>query len=318
MSSPFARLLEIDTADAGAVAAGIDAMLGEHYGRRWNGAFVQGAFEETAARYAGALHGTLACDTPYHDLQHVLSAALACARLVDGWERTRARGHRLGPEAAMTAVLLALLHDVGFLRRSDEAHVNGAVLTAQHEARSAAAAETYLRHSPLAAHAGLARLIGATRLGSPLHAVGAERDIVVAQMLVVSDLVSQLADRCYLEKCRDFLFAEFVEAGLARGPEGRNPQAPYASAEDLLRKTPGFCRTHVLARLEGELGEVHALFAVHFGVDPGSDPYSEAMRLNLAHLQRVLDSGEFAMLRRRAVAVYGERTPPRRKVSGAD
>ena len=41
------------------------------------------------------------------------------------------------------------------------------------------------------------------------------RDIMVGHLLGTADMIAQIADRCYLEKCRDRLYAEFVLGGVA-------------------------------------------------------------------------------------------------------
>jgi len=276
------------------VAKTIHAILSPRYGQDWDGGFLARAFSDTARAYAGGYEGLLPCDTPYHDLFHAFDSALATARLIDGWERSQAQ--TLGPRLASLGIVLAVLHDIGFLRRPDEAAINGATLLPVHETRSAAFAHHYLSNSPLADLAPLARLINVTQLdGAPQDLGSNALHRVIAQMVGTGDLVSQFADRYYLEKCRDFLYAEFVEAGIACGPDGRNPGATYKSSEDLLRKTPGFFERYVDARLENELGGVHRTMRAHFG---DSDPYREAYEKNRAYLERVIEVGDFALLLR--------------------
>jgi hypothetical protein len=296
LARPFDALAAIDTRSPDAVAAAIDAVLAARVDG-WDGAFLFEAVDNVARLYEGRREGYLACDTPYHDLRHAMETALATARLVDGWEITLARTRgSLGAEAALLAVVLSLLHDVGFLRRTEEAHVKGASFFREHEARGAQFAERYLERSPLRPLAPLARLIDVTRLDSRMETFACgEIHRVVARMLATADLVCQVADRCYLERCRDFLYAEFVEAGLARGPDGRNPDAPFRSPEHLLARTPAFLERHVRARLDGDLAGMHRLMSAHFG---GPDPYAHAMALNLAYLHDVLASGDFTRLRR--------------------
>ena len=55
-------------------------------------------------------------------------------------------------------------------------------------------------------------------------------------------MIAQMADRCYLEKCRDRLYAEFVLGGVAlpMAAQRRRAQVKYASGLDLLRQTPEF------------------------------------------------------------------------------
>ena len=41
------------------------------------------------------------------------------------------------------------------------------------------------------------------------------RDIKLGHLLGTADMIAQMADRCYLEKCRDRLYPEFVLGGVA-------------------------------------------------------------------------------------------------------
>src|SRR4051812_5078510 len=99
---------------------------------------LSGAFDDFTALFEGRYPGYLACDTLYHDLRHTLDMSLAMARLIDGHERSCAPQERLGPRRAALGVLIALLHDCGYLRRASESGVeNGAVFTKIHVSRSA-------------------------------------------------------------------------------------------------------------------------------------------------------------------------------------
>jgi hypothetical protein len=301
---PFDAPGAIDTRSPAAVAGAIDAMLGRRF-RGWEGPLLHEAFDNVGRLYAGERHGYLRCDTPFHDLRHALESALAAARLVDGWEigAAGARGS-LGGDMALLAVVLALLHDVGFLRSDAERRVHGASFMAQHEARSIEFAERWLERTPLRPFAALARLIDATRVDSSIEALsGGETHRVVARIIATADVLAQLADRCYLEKCRDFLYAELVEAGMARGTGGRHANASYWSPEDLLGRTPQFIDRRVTSRLDTGLGGVHRLMRTHFG---GDDPYAAAVAGNLAHLRAVLADARFDLLRRRPTAVFAE------------
>lgn len=302
LNRPFDSLWPISSGDPALVARAINDILAPRFPQGWDRAFMEEAFRAAARAYAGSEPGLIACDTPYHDLRHSLETALATARLIDGWEITHGEsGRSLGPTIAMTGVVLALLHDIGFLRRTAERSIPGGALTAWHEARAAEYARRYLGSTPLAPLADLAGLIDATRIGTHIEELaGDERHLVVARMLATADLVSQLADRFYLEKCRDFLYAEFIEAGIAQGPGPRNPNAYYTSPEDLLRKTPAFCHKHVLLRLDGDLSSVHRMFAAHFG---GENPYCAAIARNVDFLEKVVASGEFHRLRRKPKAM---------------
>ena len=115
------------------------------------------AFADFQALFEGAYPGFLACDTLYHDMRHTLDMTLAFARLVDGHDRSCAAPDRLGPRRAVLGVLIALLHDSGYLRRTSEGAIeNGAVFTRTHVSRGAEFIAAYLPTLGFGAEAPLA------------------------------------------------------------------------------------------------------------------------------------------------------------------
>ena len=202
--------------------------------------------------------------------------------------------HPAGPadgDHALLAVLLALFHDVGMLRRDDEDHLWGAVLTPIHEERGVEFMRDYLAQTALEPLAGKAELIMATKLVFAMPAAWPAPDRRLASLVASADLLSQIADRCYLEKCRDFLFLEFSAIGLA-GTAG----TPYPDRETLLAKTPNFYSGLILQRLDGEFAGLHRLMWRHFD---GSNPYEAAIQRNLDYLNEILVAQDFTRLRRR-------------------
>jgi hypothetical protein len=109
-----------------------DAVL-EIFAARYPGedlAPLRQAFDDMQSLFAGRFPGYLACDTLYHDLRHTLDMTLATARLIDGHDRVSPPADRLGARHAMFGVMVALLHDSGYIRRASETGVeNGAVFT---------------------------------------------------------------------------------------------------------------------------------------------------------------------------------------------
>ena len=206
---------------------------------------LQHAFADFRALFEGQYPGYLACDTLYHDLRHTLDMTLAMARLVDGHERICAQPDRLGARRAMLGILIALLHDSGYLKRNSEDGVeNGAVFTKVHVSRSADFISAYLPGIGFAAEAPLAaRLVHFTGYEMEIEDIRVEdaRDRVIGCMVGTADLIGQMSDRMYLEKVRKFLYEEFVLGNIAREQlaDGREV-VRYASPEDLIIKTPGF------------------------------------------------------------------------------
>jgi hypothetical protein len=105
-----------------------------------------------------------------------------------------------------------------------------------------------------------------------------------------------MADRCYLEKCRDRLYPEFVLGGVAlpTSAEGYR-KVIYASGLDLLRQTPDFMQQVRTKRLDGEFEAAYRYVEILFG---GRNPYIEAIERNLAFIKEVLRSESWRMLRR--------------------
>jgi hypothetical protein len=266
------------------------------------------AFETFARLYAGVLPGYHGCDTWYHDAQHSFDCTLAMARLLDGRDRDLPEWERLGPRRAMFGTICALFHDSGYIRRWSEAHFhNGAEFTLYHVSRSGDFLAEYLPTVDFSREAELARRI--------VHYTGYEvaldkipvRDPMDRQLgflLGTADLLAQMADRCYPEKCHRFLYHEFEACGVA-GPLIAGVRKPiYDSADDLIRKTPGFAQKLFGERLDGYFRGAHACMNAHFG---GDDPYLDQIRQHLAYIETLVAADDLARLRRRPRSINGHR-----------
>ena len=264
--------------------------------------FIRQAFADIEAAFWGRYPGLLPCDTPYHDLRHSLATSLLMARMVDGYEAARGADMPvLDADQACLAVVLALYHDIGFLRRPAEADTHGACLIHQHEQRGVDFMRTYLAQGPLAQLSPQAGLIQATNFAKPLDELLVDLPpamVLLCQMLGTADLVSQVAGRYYLERCRYFLFEEFVIAGANRTvtPEGKTVIL-YETPEDLLRMTPGFFETMVKQRIEN-FGAPYRCVATHFG---GENPYDVGMQRNIDFLKDLIANNDFSRLARKPI-----------------
>jgi hypothetical protein len=118
-----------------------------------------------------------------------------------------------------------------------------------------------------------------------------------------------MADRCYLEKCHDRLYPEFVLGGLARRkqPDGKIIVV-YKSGMDLLSKTPAFY-VNAMKRLNEKLHQAYRYAEVHFG---GGNLYLEEMKKNEDYILAAGKSTYPGFLRRKAprTLVQGVKTYP--------
>ncbi len=271
------------------------------------------AFAHAGALYRGKDPEYCACDTEYHDLQHVLDVTLAMARLLDGYERSRAGGEPpLVREVFLVGALSALFHDFGYLRRrNDRKHRYGAEYTLTHVSRSAAFLRCYVRElgmeekysraaAVLVHYTGYERPTESIRLVDPLLRR-------VGQMLGTADIIAQMSDRCYLEKCRDRLYPEFVLGGLAGRRRPGMPRLPaFISGEDLVHKTPSFY-AGATRRLDVQLARAYQYAATHFG---GANLYLEEMQKNMRHAQLVARASSTELLRRQPPTTLSPEVEP--------
>lgn len=283
----------IKTTDAGAVAAEVVRLYSALFPRA-NAAPLERAFGDAARLYEGANLAYWPCDTEYHDIQHVLDVTLAMVRLMDGYQRDRRGDPPLSAELFVIGALAALFHDFGYLRRrNDQRHRYGAEYTLTHVSRGAAYLRDYVRE--LGYGERLAQLAG-----TMLHFTGYERRAEairigtglprrMGELLGTADIIAQMSDRCYLEKCRDRLYPEFV-LGARATPIGGRSLPTFASGNELVSRTPTFYEG-AMNRLDTTLGRAYDYAARHFG---GPNHYLSGMRKNIEHAAK-----PEALLRRR-------------------
>ena len=258
------------------------------------------AFHDFGLLFDGRLPGYRGCDTVYHDRQHSLDMTLAMARLLAGHEKVCAEEDRFGADRAMMGIVTALFHDAGYIRREDEPRwQNGAEFTIWHVSRSADLLRKLLPRQ------GLDRWVEvAARV---VHFTGYEiniddlelddpKDILIGHLLGTADLMAQMSDRCYLEKCRDRLYSEFVLAGVAiTSDRAHVSDIPYESGIDLLKKTPGFYQNMAMDRMNTKFNRCYRYIEALYN---GRNPYFEFIDKNLRYLEHIIDSGDWQGLRR--------------------
>jgi hypothetical protein len=279
----------VRTTDPAAVRAEVVRMFSNLY-RRASNRPIERAFADAVRLYQGCHPRFHHCDTGFHDLQHILDVTLAQARLMDGYERTRNGTPPLPPALYTLGVICALFHDVGYVRRrGDCRHRNGAEYMLTHVSRGAAFLLEYLREVGLGRFArAAAALVHFTGYERPVEAIRIDNLMLrrIGQMLGTADILAQMSDRCYLEKCRDRLYPEFVAGGVAR--------TRIRSGAELVRETPEIY-LHATKRLDLQLARAYDYAERHFG---GQNLYLEAIHKNVRHARVIADAGRDELLRR--------------------
>jgi len=273
---------------------------------------IEQAIADVARLFRGEYPGYCACDTAYHDLQHTLDVSLAMARIMAGYVRAGS-GPVIDADLFSFGILAALFHDAGYIRRvGDRRHLNGAEYTKIHVSRGGRFLRDYLRK------VGLARFSAAA--APTLHFTGYELAAehihvpdpvfrLIGNMLGSADIIAQMSDRCYLEKCYERLYPEFVIGGIDRrtGEDGQE-EVVFASAEDLIYHTPQFYHT-AMRRLHRQLDAM-----MRFAAEQAQDRnlYVEEAEKNIKYAKLITDRGDLSALRRRPP---GEAVPQRKPTS---
>ncbi len=270
------------------------------------------AFNDFERLYKGDYPGYHGCDTVYHDIQHSLDGTLAAARLCVAYDRTHHSEQRIGPERAMLCVICALFHDSGYIREIDNTEVrNGAELTLSHVSRGAEFLARYLRVVDLGDWIPVAtQIIHFTgyEMSFDLIHLDSSLDRTTGHLLGTADLIAQMSDRCYLEKCRDRLYPEFILGGIAVSEDSTTGQAKvrYSSGLDVLRGTPEFVKSIRRSHLDGEFGGVYKHLDILFN---GQNPYIQAIESHLRYLDEILRTERWPLLRRDPPCFTWEKNP---------
>lgn len=245
-------LLTVDTRDAGAVSRQVIADYRLMFPGEDSG-FIQEAFRMASDCFAGRHPDYLPIDARYHDFEHTLQGTLCLSALLRGRFET-------GVEPALTARMFRLglyailLHDTGYLKHRDDRLGTGAKYTLTHVSRSCDFAARLLG---AAGYGGdeirsVQNMIRCTGVDVDLTAIqfSSELERVVGYALGTADLVGQMAASDYVDKL-PVLYEEFLEA--ARFSKlSDTAMMSFASADDLMRKTPGFWERYVRPKLERE------------------------------------------------------------------
>ncbi|RDH84440.1 MAG: hypothetical protein DIZ80_02885 [endosymbiont of Galathealinum brachiosum] len=261
---------------------------------------IRQAFEDFDSLFEGHYNGFNACDTFYHDKQHTLDMTLALARLIDGHERQSDRVHTFGAKLTSLAIITALFHDSGYIRKTDDQKFyNGAQYTPIHVSRSATFLTNYLHMIGLPEFADIAaNMVHYTgyEVSPDQIKLPDEKLHLLGYMLGTADLIAQMSDRCYLEKCKERLFPEFELGGMTstQDKDGKSIII-FESADDLLAKTPTFYNSEVKNRLNNLFQQVYKYAEAHFGDD---NLYIKYLNKNISHIESLIETNKLDTLHR--------------------
>lgn len=241
---------------------------------------LRACWNRTKDLYTGQFPGYSACNTDYHDFAHTCDVLGATVRMCDG-----AISQTIGLEDSLLVdvSIAAMLHDAGYIQKSDDTTGTGAKYTKTHVARSIAFVSENREAFGLdeARADRIGRLIAGTDLATKFETIPFtdKNELFAGKLLASADLLGQMADRTYLEKLL-FLYYEFKEAGFPG----------YDTEFDMLRKTMGFYEM-TKQRLFGLLGEVTNLAYFHFSSRYGvaKNLYIESIERQIEYLRSIID-----------------------------
>lgn len=289
----------VDVTDAGSVGEAVEKIFLNLYPNA-SAIPLRTALSHVSRLYHGEHPEFAACDTGYHDMQHILDVTLASARLMDGYERSHRKADSLGPELFAFGIMLALFHDSGYLRkRGSEDNRRGAEFTMVHVSRSEELLKYFLQKSGMGSVAiAAAQVVHYTGYEIPADRVKAPSPAyqTVGYLVATADILAQMSDRCYLEKCHDRLYTEFVLGGIAKKQqENGKEQVIFASPQDLVVKTPAFYQV-ASKRLNVTLKSFHRYAEKHFG---GQNLYLEGLEKNIRFAEYVAaHNADISLLKR--------------------
>jgi hypothetical protein len=240
---------------------------------------VRNVFDAVERLYRGDFPGYRACNTGYHDFRHAIEAFLAISRLIHG---AVLDNESISERQIITALIAAILHDVGYIQEESDTQGTGAKHKAHHEQRSMDFLSRHGFEFGLSAEEIAAGrvIILCTDMDTDIKTISFPTPQIelLGKLLGAADLMAQLAERKYLEKLL-YLYYECKEAGVG----------DYESELDILRKAVNFY-DFFEERLRTTLGGVDRFMQLHFASKWGINKnlYHEAINKQKDYLLKIL------------------------------
>ena len=249
--------------------------------------FIRTIFQWAADCFEGRYKDYQPIDAHYHDMEHTMQGSLCMSRLL--WNRHDTNAEpRLTRRMFELGMLAILMHDTGYLKKKDDTEGTGAKYTLTHVDRSIEfAGELMLGQDyPVEDILAVQNMIRCTGVNVKLDTIQFQDQLerVVGFALGTSDLLGQMAAPDYVDKL-PILYLEFAEA--ARYNEGKMKAGGFfASAEDLMQKTPLFWEKYVQQKISREFLGLFQFLNVPY--PDGRNSYIEQIDANIARLRRQL------------------------------
>ena len=299
-NSPFAAIGNVE--DTGEVEAQVGAIV-QSFAPGHDLTRVAATFALLDRAFDGKLPGYQNLKTLYHNRTHTNEVVLCTARMLHG---LHIAGQGVDADHLDAALIGALMHDIGYLMRDEEATGTGAQFTASHVQRGVEFTRRHFADLPPAVLEATTKVILLTdhRKHPDWVTFDNLQQQRAAYATATADLIGQMANREYLERVL-FLYYEFEEAQLGG----------FADIHDLLEKTTAFYKM-TRGRLDADLKGMSVNLARNFGQQTGDDRnfYQESIDRNLEYLQRIVGTERehrFEKLRRgqvveRVMALKGD------------
>jgi hypothetical protein len=246
--------------------------------------FVPDTFAWAVECFTGKYQNYQAIDALYHDFEHTLQGTLCMVRLLHG--RHKAGVHpRLDRRMFELGLMAILLHDTGYLKTRDDTTGTGAKYTLVHVGRSADFAAVILQAKGCTAPEiqAVQHMIRCTGVNVDLKTIpfSSDWDRAIGYALGTADLLGQMAAPDYIEKL-PILYKEFEESAASNSGKGSGT-GMFASAEDLMRKTPLFWEKYVRPKIEGDFQGMYRF--LNEPPPDGPNGYLQCIQANLKRLQ---------------------------------
>lgn len=273
----------VDTRNAALVRAAVLETFARLYPRSTY-VWLDRLFADVESLFCGRHPNYSAIDLRYHDFEHTLQATLCLDLILEGRGLAGVEP-RIDARHFELAIAAVLLHDSGYLKLRSDQQGTGAKYTFCHVLRSCAFAATYLPKLG-ATDRQLEAVLAAINCTGPTNEIsrlrfGQRIDCIIGGAVATADYLGQMAAPDYPDKLV-VLYQEFEESDeYLHVPRSRRA---FASAEDLMSRTPQFWYKFVRPKLESDFQAVYRFLARPYPA--GDNPYLDAIESNISEIQR--------------------------------